>query len=176
MTGPGPGPPSLRHHGHAWAPRPNRLPGWPTISLPSPNGGRPLPHQRVVRRPHHRHPGRVPVRPAPAGALRLTILNFPPNPPGDAVGGLPPPLKMPSLQDKQAWSQYNRAIDRALRNQRDPTDLLTAMRTAAVTREPQAEDGQPTTALEICSMPSDTLPPFCTPTPRNPATGCVNGV
>ena len=79
--------------------------------------------------------------------LRLTILNLPPNLLGDGAKGLPLPLKMPSLQDKQAWSQYNRAIDRALRNQQDPTDLLTAMRTAAVTGQPQAEDGQPPTAL-----------------------------
>ena len=45
---------------------------------------------------------------------------------------LPPPLRMPPLHDKQAWSQYHRAIDRARRIQPDPTDLLTAMRTAAV--------------------------------------------
>ena len=55
-----------------------------------------------------------------------------PSPPEDADQGLPPPLKMPPLHDKQAWSQYHSAIDRARRIQRDPTDLLTAMGIAAV--------------------------------------------
>ena len=64
--------------------------------------------------------------------IRLTIPNLPPSPPEDADKGLPPPLKMPPLHDKHAWSQYCRAIDRARRIQPDPTDLLTAMRTAAV--------------------------------------------
>ena len=64
--------------------------------------------------------------------IRLTIPNLPPNPPEDADQGLPTPLKMPPLHDKQAWSQYHRAIDRARRNQPDPTDLVTAMQTAAV--------------------------------------------
>ena len=63
--------------------------------------------------------------------VRLTTPNLPSSPPEDADQGLPPPLKMPPLQDKQAWSQYHRAIDRARRSQKDPTDLLTAMRTAA---------------------------------------------
>ena len=53
-------------------------------------------------------------RPLP---LRLTILNLPPDPPEDADQGLLPPLRMPPLHDKQAWSQYHRAIDRARRNQ-----------------------------------------------------------
>ena len=52
--------------------------------------------------------------------------------PEDADQGRPPLLRMPPLHDKQAWSQYHRAIDRARRIQPDPTDLLTAMRTAAV--------------------------------------------
>ena len=64
--------------------------------------------------------------------MRLTIANLPPSPPGDADQGLPPPLRMSPLHDKQACSQYHRAIDRARRNQPDPSHLLTAMRTAAV--------------------------------------------
>ena len=58
---------------------------------------------------------------------------------------------MPSLHDKHAWSQYHRAIDRARRIQPDPTDLLTAMRTAAVAcsfqQHPHTDDDQPPTAL-----------------------------
>ena len=83
--------------------------------------------------------------------IRLTIPNLPPSPPADADQGLPPPLKMLPLHDKQAWSQYHRAIDRAWRNQPDPTNLLTAMRTAAVAcgfqQRPYAEDDQPPRAL-----------------------------
>ena len=52
--------------------------------------------------------------------IRLTIPNLPPSPPEDADQGLPPPLKMPPLHDKHAWSQYHRAIDRARRIQPDP--------------------------------------------------------
>ena len=58
---------------------------------------------------------------------------------------------MPPLHNKQAWSQYHRAIDRARRIQPDPTDLLTAMRTAAVTcgfqQHPHPDDDRPPTAL-----------------------------
>ena len=54
--------------------------------------------------------------------IRLTIPNFPPSPPEDADEGLPAPLKIPPLHDTQAWSHYHRAIDRARRNQPDPTD------------------------------------------------------
>ena len=83
--------------------------------------------------------------------VRLTIPNLPPSPPEDADQGLPPPLKMPPLHDKQAWSQYHRAIERARGNQQDLTDLLTAMRTAAVAcsfqQQPHTEDDQPPTAL-----------------------------
>ena len=83
--------------------------------------------------------------------IRLTIPNLPPSPPEDADQGLPPPLKMPPLHDKHAWSQYHRAIDRARRIQPDPTDLLTAMRTAAVAcgfqQHPHTDDDQPPTAL-----------------------------
>ena len=75
---------------------------------------------------------------------------FPPAPRG--CGPRPTtPLKMPPLHDKQAWSQYHRAIDRAWRIQPDPTDLLTAMRTAAVAcgfqQHPHTDDDQPPTAL-----------------------------
>ena len=83
--------------------------------------------------------------------IRLTITNLPPSPPEDADQGLPPPLKMPPLHDKHAWSQYHRAIDRARRIQPDPIDLLTAMRTAAVAccfqQQPHTDDDQPPTAL-----------------------------
>ena len=69
----------------------------------------------------------------------------------DADQGLPLPLKVPPLHDKHAWSQYHRAIDRAPRIQPDPTDLLTAMRTAAVAcgfqQHPHTNDDQPPTAL-----------------------------
>ena len=62
-----------------------------------------------------------------------------------------PPLKMPPLHDKQAWSQYHMAIDRARRGQPDLTDLLTAMRTAAVAcsfqQHTHAEGDRPPTAL-----------------------------
>ena len=82
--------------------------------------------------------------------IRLTIPNLPPSPPEDADQGLPPPLKMPPLHDKHAWSQYHRAIDRARHIQPDPTDLLTAMRTAAVAcgfqQHPHKDDDQPPTA------------------------------
>ena len=83
--------------------------------------------------------------------IRLTIPNLPPSPPEDADQGLPPPLRMPPLHDKQAWSQYHRAIDRARRIQPDPSDLLTAMRTAAVAcgfqQHPHTDDDRPPTAL-----------------------------
>ena len=83
--------------------------------------------------------------------IRPTIPNLPPSPPEDADQGLPPRLKMPPLHDKHAWSQYHRAIDRAWRIQPDPTDLLTAMRTAAVAcgfqQHPHTDDDQPPTAL-----------------------------
>ena len=81
----------------------------------------------------------------------LSIPNLPLSPPDDADQGLPPPLKMPPLHDKHAWSQYHRAIDRARRIQPDPIDLLTAMRTAAVVcgfqQHPHTDDDQPPTAL-----------------------------
>ena len=83
--------------------------------------------------------------------IRLTIPNLPPCPPEDADQGLPPPLRMAPLHDKRAWSQYHRAIDRARSIQPDPTDLLTAMRTAAVAcgfqQHPVSEDDRPPTAL-----------------------------
>ena len=48
--------------------------------------------------------------------IRLTISNLLPCPPEEADQGLPPPLKMCPLQNKQAWCQYHRAIDRARRS------------------------------------------------------------
>ena len=58
---------------------------------------------------------------------------------------------MPPLHNKQDWSQYHRAIDRARPNQPDPTNLLTAMRTAAVAcgfqQHPHTEDDGPPTVL-----------------------------
>ena len=78
--------------------------------------------------------------------ISLTIPNLPPSPQEDADQGLPPPLKMPPLHDKHAWSKYQRAIDRAWRIQPDPTDLLTAMGTAAVAcgfqQHPHTDDNQ----------------------------------
>ena len=71
----------------------------------------------------------------PTGNRPLQIRRTIPNPlaaPEDADQGLPPPLKMPPLHDKQAWSQYQTAIDCARHGKPDPTDQLTAMRTAAV--------------------------------------------
>ena len=83
--------------------------------------------------------------------IRLTIPNLPPSPTEYVDQGLPPPLKMPPLHDKHAWSQYHRAIDRPRRIQRDPTDLLTAMRTADVAcgfqQHPHTDNDQPPTAL-----------------------------
>ena len=83
--------------------------------------------------------------------IRLTIPNLLPRSPEDADQGPPPPLGMPPLHDKQAWSQYYRAIDRARRIQPDPTDLLTGMRTATVTcglqQHPHTDDNRPPTAL-----------------------------
>ena len=83
--------------------------------------------------------------------IRPTIPNLLPSPPEDADQGLPAPLKMPPPHDKHAWSQYHRAIDQAWRIQPDPTDLLTAMRTAAVAcnlqQHPHTDDHQPRTAL-----------------------------
>ena len=83
--------------------------------------------------------------------IRLTIPNLPPSPPEEADQGLPPPLRMPPLHDKQACSQYHRAIDRPRRIQPDPTDLLGAMRTAAVAcgfqPHPHTDNDRPPTAL-----------------------------
>ena len=83
--------------------------------------------------------------------IRLTIPNHPPSPPEEADQGLPSPLKMSPPHNKQAWSQYHRAIDCARRSELDPTDLLTAMRTAAVAcrfhQHPHAEENRPPSAL-----------------------------
>ena len=83
--------------------------------------------------------------------IRLTIPNLPPSPPEDADEGLPPLLRMPPLHDKQAWSEWHRAIDRAWRIQPDPSDLLTAMRKAAVAcglqQHPHIDEDRPPTAL-----------------------------
>ena len=83
--------------------------------------------------------------------IRLAIPNLPPSPPEDADQGLLPPLRMPPLHDKQAWSGYHRAIDRPRSIQPDPTDPLTGMRTAAVAcgfqQHPHTDHDQPPTAL-----------------------------
>ena len=96
-----------------------------------------------------------PLRLGPTGHspldIRLTIPNVPPSPQEDADQGLPSPLKMLPLHDKQVWSQYHRAKDRARRIQPDPTDLLTALRTAAVAcsfhQQPHTDNDRPPTAL-----------------------------
>ena len=96
--------------------------------------------------------GPLPLGPTGHSPLHicLTIPNSPPSPPEDANQGLPSPLRMPPLHDKQAWSQYHRAIDRAWRIQPDPTDLLIAMRTAAVAcgfqQQPHTDNDRPPTA------------------------------
>ena len=79
---------------------------------------------------------------------------FPPAPQSMRPKAYHPPLKMPPLPDKQAWSQYQRAIDHPRRSQPGPTNpltLVTAMRTAAVgcsfQQHPHAEDDQPPTTL-----------------------------
>ena len=93
----------------------------------------------------------APYGPLPLGPTGHRPLHIPPSPPEDADQGLPPPLKMPPLHDKHAWSQYHRAIDGARGIQPNPTDLLTAMRTAAVAcgfqQHPHTDDDQPPTAL-----------------------------
>ena len=118
-----------------------------------------------------RHTGHSPLH------IRLTIPNLPPGPPEDADQGLPPPLRMPPLHDKQAWSTYHRAKDRAWRIQSDPSDLLTPMCTAAVAcgfrQHPHTDDDQPPTALG--DMLHDLwhakhqLATLSTPTPPKPA-------
>ena len=54
---------------------------------------------------------------------------------------------MPPLRDKQAWSQYHRAIDRARRIQPDPTNLLTAAVACGFQQYPHTEDDRPPRAL-----------------------------
>ena len=126
-TGHIPGPCSPRHHRNAGAPGPDGQPRRPTIPLPLPSRCRPLPHQSMLWRPHNYHPGGGPIWAPPAGPtgqsplhIRPTFPNLPPSPPEDADQGLPPPLRMPPLHDKQAWSQYHRAIDRARRHPTGP--------------------------------------------------------
>ena len=97
--------------------------------------------------------GPLPLGPTGHSSLhiRLTIPNLPPSPPEDADKGLPPPLRMPPLHDKQAWSGHHRAIDRARRIRPDHNHLLTAMRTAAVAcgfqQNPHTDNDRPPTAL-----------------------------
>ena len=132
------GQPSYYPHQTEAAPsRINVCYGIPTTIIRAEARYSPLPLEPAGHRPLH---------------IRLTIPTLPPNSPGDADQGLPPPLKMPPLHHKQAWSEYHRAIDRAWHNQLDPTDLPTAIHTAAVAcafqQQPQTEDDQPTTALK----------------------------
>ena len=97
--------------------------------------------------------GPLPLGPTGHRPLHLSITSHdpPPSSPEDADQGLQPTLKMPQLHNKQGWSHYHRTIDCTRRNQLDPTDLLTAMRTAAVAcgfqQQPHTEDYQPPTAL-----------------------------
>ena len=42
----------------------------PTIPLPPPNRCRPIPHRRILWRPHHHHPGGGPIWTPPAGTHR----------------------------------------------------------------------------------------------------------
>ena len=97
--------------------------------------------------------GPLPLGPTGHSPLQIsvTIPNLPPSPQEDADQGLPPPLKMPPVHDKQASYQYHGPIDPARRIQPDPTDLLTAMRTAAIAcgfqQNPHTDDDRPPTAL-----------------------------
>ena len=69
-TGHTPGPSSPRHHRNAGARGPNSQPRRPTIPLPPPNGCRPIPHRRMLWRPHHHHPSGGPIWTPPAGTHR----------------------------------------------------------------------------------------------------------
>ena len=69
-TGHTPEPCSLRHHRNAGARGPDGQPRRPTIPLPPPNRCCPLPHQRMLWRPHHHHPGGGPIWTPPAGTHR----------------------------------------------------------------------------------------------------------
>ena len=109
--------------------------------------------------------------------IHLTIPNLPPSPREDADQGLPPPLKMPPLHDKQAWSQYHTARDRAPCIQADPTDIPRAMRTAAVgcgfQQHPHTDDDQPPTALgdmlhDLWHAKQQLVTLLHTNTPQNP--------
>ena len=69
-TGHTPGPSSPRHNRNAGARGPDRQPRRPTIPLPPPNRCRPIPHRRMLWRPHHHHPGRGPIWTPSAGTHR----------------------------------------------------------------------------------------------------------
>ena len=69
-TGHTPGRSSPRNHRNAGARGPNSQPGRPTIPLPPPNGCRPIPHRRMLWRPHHHHPSGGPIWTPPAGTHR----------------------------------------------------------------------------------------------------------
>ena len=62
-----PGPCSPRHHRNAAARGPDGQSRRPTIPLPPPIGGRPLPHQCMLWQPHHYHSGEDLIRAPPAG-------------------------------------------------------------------------------------------------------------
>ena len=69
-TGHTPGPSSPRHHRNAGARGPDGQPRRPTIPLPPPNRCQPIPHRRMLWRPHHHHPGGGPIWTPPAGTQR----------------------------------------------------------------------------------------------------------
>ena len=129
-------PSHFRHQTEAAPSRIDVCYGGPTTIIRAEARYGPLPLGPTGRRPLH---------------IRFTIPNLPPSPLEEADQGLPPPLKMTPPQKKQAWSQYHRAIDRARRNQPDPTDLLTTMRIAAVAcgfqQHAHTEDDQPPGSL-----------------------------
>ena len=80
-TGHTPGPSSPRHHRNAGARGPNSQPRRPTIPLPPPNGCRPIPHRRMLWRPHHHHPSGGPIWTTPAGTHRPEPPAHPPQHP-----------------------------------------------------------------------------------------------
>ena len=64
------GPCSPRYHRNAGARGPDGQPRRPIIPLPPPNRYRPNPHQRMLWRPDHHHPGGGPIWTPPAGTHR----------------------------------------------------------------------------------------------------------
>ena len=90
--------------------------------------------------------------------IRLTIPNLPPSPPDDADQGLPPPFEDAPTARQTGLVPISQGHRCARRIQPDPTDLLTAMRTAAVACDFQQQPPLTTTDRPqpwgTCSMTS----------------------